>query len=334
MRSVPRRCARLAVRLLSIVIGTLSTGIGLRDTMVDNSFARAEARKNWERARSQATVQGILTVLRGGSPELLSFDEVQKSLRLAQKYYRGIQNIPLDQIRGSVGRYKDFTQSFLPKRSYMQGRWENVSMVVTTRGTPPIEVYQVGDAYFVLDGNHRVSIARQNEAETIEARVYEYATHVDLSADADIEEVLIKAEYLDFLEATELNKSHPEANIEFTVPGRYPELEQQIAAYRKVLEQIDEEQHSFQESASIWYELIYSPSVQIIQVQNALEQFPNRTEADLFIWVWRHNRELQEARGSGAQLTESVEEIAQPAPIQLSPIRKLWQFFKERLYAK
>lgn len=300
--------------------------------MEENIYARTEARKGWEKARSQATVQGILSVLRGGSPELLSFEDVQRSLRLSQKYFRGIQNIPLEQIRGSVGRYKDFTQTFLPKRGFMQERWEQVSVVMTTKGAPPIEVYQVGEAYFVLDGNHRVSIARQNNAETIEARVYEYATAVDLSGAADIEEVLIKAEYLDFLEATKLKESHSEADIVFTVPGRYPELQYQIEAYRIVLEKIDEEPKTFEEAASLWYDLIYTPSVQIIQQQKALEQFPGRTEADLFIWVWRHNKELQQERGAGTPLTESVDEVAQPAPIPLSPIKRLWQMFKERLY--
>ncbi len=315
-------------------MGYVQPRLGNLKLMVDNNFARAQARKNWERARSQATIQDILTVLRGGSPELLSFDEVQKSLRLAQKSYKGVQNIPLDQIRGSVGRYKDFTQSFLPKRNFMQGRWENVSMVMTVRGASPIEVYKVGEAYFVLDGNHRVSIARQNDAETIEARVYEYSTIVDLSADADIEELLIKAEYLDFLEATKLKTTYPDAKIEFTVPGRYPELLYQIAAYRRVLEQIDAEEHTFEEAASLWYDLVYTPSVQLIQEQNALAQFSERTEADLFVWVWRHNKELQQERGGSRSFVEAVDDVAQPSPIQLSPVRKIWQFFKERLYNK
>ena len=42
-------------------------------------------------------------------------DEVRKRLRLRHYSYRGVQQIPLDQIVGSVNRYNDFTNTFLPR---------------------------------------------------------------------------------------------------------------------------------------------------------------------------------------------------------------------------
>ena len=61
---------------------------------------------------------------------------------------------------------------------------------------PPIEVYQVGEAYFVADGNHRVSVAIQKGEKMIEASVCEYQAPVGLSAEADLEELLINPNLL------------------------------------------------------------------------------------------------------------------------------------------
>jgi len=38
---------------------------------------------------------------------------------------------------------------------------------------PPVSLYKLGDAYFVEDGNHRISVARFHGAEWIDADVTE-----------------------------------------------------------------------------------------------------------------------------------------------------------------
>src|SRR5437870_5550358 len=108
----------------------------------DNAIARMESRKNWENAWQGAQFELLTNLLPSQSADLLSFDEVQERLRLSHKTYRGIQEIPLDRIIGSVGRYRDFTRSFLPRNPELRARWERVNTVATTRGVPPIEVYQ------------------------------------------------------------------------------------------------------------------------------------------------------------------------------------------------
>ena len=82
----------------------------------------------------------------------------------------------------------------------MRKRWVRVDAAMQVGKTPPIEVYQVGESYFVLDGNHRVSIARQRGLGTIEAYVCEFPTPIGLSPEADIDELLIKSEWVDFLD--------------------------------------------------------------------------------------------------------------------------------------
>lgn len=296
--------------------------------MEGNPYARAQAHKHWDRARQSAIIEELLTAISGRSADLLPFDEVKARLHLTQSNYRGLYDIPLDQIRGSVGRYKDFTRTFLPRSRDMRNRWERVSTLAYAKGMDPIEVYKVGDAYFVLDGNHRVSIARQLGAPTIEAHVWEYDTPLGLSADADLDEVLIKEEYRHFLERTGLNDSRPEQNIVFTAPGRYRELEYQIELFQRTMEQIDEKSLTFQEAAATWYDLIYTPAVQIIRQRGVMERFPDRTEADLFNWVWHHHRALQ-ARGEGS-LARAAEEVRD----QGGRAQRLWRAVRRFLHAR
>jgi hypothetical protein len=288
----------------------------------DHIIARVQAHQDWERARQAAVVEDVLGVFSRRQTNLLSFEEVQKRLGLAQKHYKGLHEIQLDQIRGSVGRYRDFTRTFLPRLAQMRGRWERVSAVGYSRGFPPIEVYKVGDAYFVLDGNHRVSVARQVGTPTIQAHVWEYNTPVGLSGEADLDEVLIKQEYAEFLEETHLGTLYPDQSIQFTAPGRYRELACQISLYQEALEEIDGEPIAYNYAVTAWYEMIYTPAIDIIRERNILPLFPGRTEADLFAWVWRYNKELRERTGSGS-LTRSIDNLLHD---HRNPLGRLWLF--------
>ena len=159
-----------------------------------NLLIQYETQEDWNRARRAVLGQRVICALKHCSVDLIPFEEVRTRLQLAQKYCRGVQTIELAHIRGSVGRYADFTSAFLPRRSHLRQRWERVKSLMDTQPMPPIEVYQVGEAYFVADGNHRVSVAIQKGEKMIVASVCEYQTPVGLSAEADLEEVLIKSE--------------------------------------------------------------------------------------------------------------------------------------------
>jgi uncharacterized ParB-like nuclease family protein len=290
--------------------------------MEGSTYARTEAQRNWDRARQGAVLQEISSVFTRRSVDLLSFDEVRHRLRLTQKNYRGLQDIPLDQIRGSVGRYRDFTRTFMPRNPSIGERWRRVSTVALDQGLPPIDVYQVGETYFVLDGNHRVSIARQNGSETIQAHVWEFLTPVGgLSADADMDEVFIKQEYAEFLERTSLDRLRPEQAIVFTEPGRYRDLEYQIAMYQRAIEKIDEEPCSWEDAVTAWYDMIYEPSIQIIKESGVLEKFPDRTESDLFVWVWKYHKHLE--REGVKSLAVAADDIGRKA--EESFLNRIWQ---------
>jgi hypothetical protein len=123
--------------------------------------ALANAVEDFRRARFRAKIEQVLALFSGESTELLRYEDVRKGLRATNAVPRGLRDVPLDAIVGSVGRYNDFTRSLMPPRQDDDAaRWARVRAAMEATGLPPIEVYQIGTAYFVLDSDHRVPAAR------------------------------------------------------------------------------------------------------------------------------------------------------------------------------
>ncbi len=249
----------------------------------------AAAIQDFRTARRQAAMQRILARLSGQPADLLSFEEVQQKLRPLGAAAQGRQEIPLDAIVGSVGRYADFTRTFLPRRDEDQDRWVRVRMAAERPGgLPPIEVYQVGEAYFVLDGNHRVSVARQLGVTRIEAYVTKIQTRVPLSPEDRPDDLIVKAEYAEFLEHTRLNELLPGAVLQVTAPGGYPRLELHIEVQHFQLETELGAGIPYEQAVQHWYHEVYLPTVELIREQGILQEYPERTEADLYLWLTAH----------------------------------------------
>src|SRR5687768_7598075 len=135
----------------------------------------SQARTQWDQARRRAFWQRMNANLRGKSMKLANFEEVSQRLHLRSPRFKGNQAIPINKIAGSVGRYGDFLQAFLPVTGKMQERWSRIAAIYLDPNSPPlppIEAYKIGDAYFVRDGNHRVSVANQLGLPDIDAYVY------------------------------------------------------------------------------------------------------------------------------------------------------------------
>jgi uncharacterized ParB-like nuclease family protein len=259
-----------------------------------DSLDMLDAEEDWSRARRKVLYQEVVCFFKGCSVDLLSFEDARTGLHLNQKVDRGLQEIPLERIRGSVGRYDDFTSAFLPRKGHMRERWTGVDKAMMAGKTPPIDVYQVGESYFVLDGNHRVSVARQHGLETIEAYVGEFLTPFGLSPEADIDELLIKTEQTAFLE--KIGEASPSAarEIVFTCPDCYNDLADLIEIYRQGREEVEKKPLSFEQVVGAWYEEVYLPAIEKIRQNDLMARFSNRTEADLFIWAWKNNQLLEE----------------------------------------
>ena len=131
---------------------------------------------DFTRARRRALLRRVLARLRKNpaSNQLLSFDDVRRVLRANNRHYLGTRVVEVQKIVGSVGRREEFDRSFLPLKASVAQRWKRIDRALH-RGEdlPPVDLYKMGDAYFVLDGNHRVSVARYHGLPTVEAVVTE-----------------------------------------------------------------------------------------------------------------------------------------------------------------
>lgn len=249
-------------------------------------------------ARLAADLERLWGRLTGKSAELLPFDEVRAHVKANTPRQRVRRTIPLASVVGSVGRYQDFTRSFLPKRDSDRNRWASVRRAALDHKLlPPIDVYKLGDVYFVQDGNHRVSVARQMGADDIDANVTEIETSVPLQPHDDLDAVIIKAEYADFLEYTAFARLCPGQELVVTAPGQYELLTEMIDVHHYYLSREKSGKIPYDEAVVDWYENVYRPVVELVRARGILRSFPGRTETDLYAWIAEHRSDISRALG-------------------------------------
>jgi uncharacterized protein (TIGR00730 family) len=244
--------------------------------------------------------------------DLLSFDQVRDKLKIRGQHDAGLQTIPLDKIVGSVGRYQEFNRAFLPTQEFVRERWKRVYEVAhSPEGFPAIDLYQIGDAYFVRDGHHRVSVLRELGATSIEANVTVLDTPIPLPADVGEEELDLKAEYAAFLRETGLDELRPEERIEFTLPGQYQKLYGHVVVHRHFVGLREAREVPWPEAVARWYDEVYVPVVEVIREERVLDAFPERTEADLYLWITEHRHYLGQRYGQEVPLEQAAAEFSQ-----------------------
>jgi hypothetical protein len=145
--------------------------------MVDYMSLEEQVDVDFGRARRQAFFGGLKTRFVGGRDRLLSFDEVRRALGADNRFYLGRKVVEVSKIVGSVGRHGEFDPNFMPAKSSLSYKWKRVDGALR-RGVelPAVSLYKIGDAYFVVDGNHRVSVSRYQGVEMIDAEVTEFRT--------------------------------------------------------------------------------------------------------------------------------------------------------------
>ncbi len=254
-----------------------------------------EAQNNFQSQRGRVLFEKIIGFLTGKPTQLLAYGEVIKMFGTYQERpEREPRMVPLDHIVGSVGRYQDFTRSFLPLESVDQNRWTRVNRALyESAGWPPIEVYKLGDIYFVKDGNHRVSVARSLGFKEIDAYVIDVPVPVDLKPDITPRELFLKAGETRFLNKSNIKMLRPEADIQVTEPGRYHQLLEHISVHRYYLGQQAQREIPYAEAVTSWYDNVYRPVVEEIRHSGILQHFANRTEADLYLWINNHREQLR-----------------------------------------
>ena len=234
----------------------------------------ARVMADYSRARLRAFFRDTLAYIRGAPNDLLSFDQVKSKLRIGGPIYRGVRPVPVAQIVGSLDRYRDFDRAFLPTQAHTAERWRSISRAFYEDvSLPPVLLYKVGEVYFVVDGNHRVSVARDQGQEYIDAEVRECSVRVPVTPDLQPEDLIILGEKVDFLERTGLDRLCPEAHVELTVLGGYDRLLEHIAVHRFFMGLDWRRDIGEDEAVSHWYDAVYQPIVQVIREVGILSGF-------------------------------------------------------------
>lgn len=264
-------------------------------------------RGDYERARRKGFVRAIASWLRRSDNALLAFEEMRRGIHAQAQRDGGLHEVPIDQIVGSVGRYRDFDRAFLPRQARTRDRWESVDRAHRERTeVPPIELYQIGEVYFVKDGNHRVSVARERGQAFIDAHVTLVTAPAPVDSVEDLLDWIRDQDAVAFYEKTDLLRLRPDARIELTLPGQYEKLLEHISTHRWYLGTEKKREIAYPEAVASWYDRVYVPTVEAIRKTEALRDFPNRTEADLYLWTTEHHWYLHKAAHPQGESLEAI----------------------------
>lgn len=279
------------------------------------SDPRDYVRSTFRKARRQEAYRRLSQVagMREQRP-LLSLDEVSKRLRALEQTYVGIRPIPVDAIVGTVSRVDDFDRDFLPKRSKIRERWQTVEESYPESDFPPIVVYELDGRYFVVDGHHRVAIAKQRGTEFIDAEITQLRSSSPLPPDADIGSIIMAEQERRFMQESGLERARPDARIEFSRPQGYIELLEHIKVHGFHLMMERGQLLSVDEIAADWYDRVYVPTVEAIRREGLHEMWPKATDADLFLWVSQRRRELFPDRPDELDIEGTVKAAKETTP--------------------
>jgi hypothetical protein len=282
-----------------------------------------QSERDFSRARRRAFLRRIGAYLRRdpGSNQLLSFEEVKDALGAVSQVYLGMREVPVSKIVGSVGRHRDFDRAFLPSKPDLGTRWRRIDEIMhSAEELPPVSLYKIGDAYFVQDGNHRVSVARQQGVEMIDAEVIELRTRVPVDSELTARDLLHKVEHRHLLERLPIDRVLPEIKVKFSDVADYRRLATYIEAHGFRVSQLWKRYVSPEEVLRDWYEYSYRPIAEMVREERILDAFPDRTELDLYLWIVYHRERLAlETRDEKISPETAKDDILKSVPRRRRP---------------
>jgi len=260
-----------------------------------------QATQDFNRARNKAVLSRIQHFMNTDKDMLLSLSDVREILKPRNEVYRGMQAVSISRIVGSEGRYRDFTKYFFPKSEFLRVRWERIDKAkIQDIPLPAIQLYEIGGAYFVRDGNHRVSVARSMGIEDIDAEVTSLSTEIEIDSTMtvdDLRHAVIEYEKKIFYEKTLFGTLTRDKDLNFTQPGRYDIIYNHILVHKYYLNESTDEELSFQNALVSWYSKVYQPIIQIINEDMLCLNFPGRSPSDLYVWIVQHWDNLKKKNG-------------------------------------
>jgi hypothetical protein len=261
--------------------------------MRDLGSPRQGAESDFLRVRRHQTLSKLAARMRGDTDSLsetLSFNDVVDALGRRGEHDRGLQVIPLDRIVGSVDKVRDFDRRFRPTSDRSRQRWERLAEKSRMgEYLPPIDVYQLGNLYFVRDGHHRVSVARAQGATDIDAHVVQIDTVVDTEGIGGPRDLEGKNWGLRFLQRVPLTGER-RAEINCTDPTDYHRLAEMIEAWACRLMQREHDWFDKETMARRWFDEEYKPVVALIDEAGVRGE--HETGADAYIRVSKERYRL------------------------------------------
>ncbi|MDR2403821.1 MAG: transcriptional regulator [Spirochaetaceae bacterium] len=262
---------------------------------------KVQAEEDFFRARGKAILSEIQHFLNADRNNLLSLNDVKEILKPQNEIYRGMQVVPIRLIVGSEGRYRDFNKYFLPKSDHLKSRWIRVDEArLKDIILPPIQLYEIGGVYFVRDGNHRVSVAKSQGVENIDAEVISLSSEISITPSMTTEklrEAVISFEKKVFYEKTRYGELTGSYDLDFSDPGSYDVIYNHILVHKYYLNEGRREELPFEEALTSWYRNVYCPIIQIINDEKLCFNFPGRTASDLYVWIVKHWDDLKQKYG-------------------------------------
>lgn len=229
---------------------------------------RVDAESDFMKARRHQVLSGLAARLRNDVEDVvqsMSFDEVVDALGRKAENYVGTKVIPLDAIVGSVDKVRDFDRRFRPTSAVSRHRWEKLARASRTGEViPPIDVYQIGDYYFVRDGHHRVSVARSLGIKLIEARITAIETFlapVGIDARRDLELKFWRRLMLQRVPFT----GEARAAVAVDNPAEYGEIAEAVEAWATRTMHAEGVYMDPETMASRWYAEEFKPVVEMIE---------------------------------------------------------------------
>ena len=277
--------------------------------MLDVTGFRAQA--DFAAARTKAFFRDILALLTRQPNRLMEFDQVSKKLHIGGPIYRGVHTVRMDHIIGSIQRYQDFDRAFLPAQSHTASRWTRVNRAwYEDISLPPVLLYKVGEVYFVVDGHHRVFVAREQGADFIDAQVRECHVKVAVTADLQPEDLEFLGAQVEFLERTHLDHLRPQTPIQVTILGGYERMLEHIAVHLYFMGLDLQRDISDAEAVEHWHDTVYQPVIDILRQSDLMKTFPSRTEADFYLWVMdRHHYLITQGKTDWVEPGQAAEEF-------------------------
>ena len=276
---------------------------------MDTGFTSQDAQSDFNRARRRAALAKLSSRLRGQAGDvriLLPFEEVVSALGRTGERRIGLQTIPLQSIVGSVDRADEFDRDFRPRSGRVRARWQRINEA-QRRGTgmPPIEVFRVGGLHFVVDGHHRVSVARHLGLEVIEAYVTEVTTRVSPDRELVLADLPAKSHERLFLERVPLSREERK-RISFADPSiGYAELAEAVEAWGFRLIQGLGEPRDRREVAEAWFRDEFVP---VIESLREADLIGTSTEAEAYGRVARDRYMLLRTHDWGDDVLDRLRE--------------------------